>query len=495
MISQLLQIIMNFGNPAILLVGDFMLDCYLYGLVLRVSPEAPVPVLKVNSCEARPGGAGSVAVDLSQLGAQVKCIGVVGDDENADILMNKLTESQIDIGGLLKINNRPTTSKQRIIGSAQQHNQQLIRIDYELTVPLNHKENNFLIQTFKEKLTDCRIVCLQDHDKSVLSDEVCKHIIDCTRKASKQVLVDPASGVNWRKYNGANLIKPNRREISKVVDFHINSMEDAEKATRIVQEKYNIETVLITLDRDGAYLKESDLPGQHYLAKAKEVYDITGAGDMVLATLAICLAEGCSCRNAVKISNIAAGIEIEKIGAAPISKDELINALTNMEKSTTDKICDIKTLESKLILHRKRNEKIVFTNGCFDVVHKGHIELLKFCKLQGKVVIVGLNSDNSVRAIKGPCRPINNQYDRSSILAALETVDYVIVFEELDPINLIKKVKPDVLVKGKDWELNGVVGQDIVESYGGKVLLAPLVEGKSSSSIIEKIRSLNYPPS
>lgn len=492
MFSQLAQIVASLGNQPILLVGDFMLDSYLYGAVLRVSPEAPVPVLKVDSRESRPGGAGSVAVDLSRLGAKVTCLGVVGNDNKADILRGKLTKLQIDVSGLLTVDDRPTTSKQRIIGLSQQHHhQQLIRIDHELAAPLNHKANTLLIQMFKEKLIDCRIVCLQDYNKGVLSAGVCQHIIDFAKKAGKRVLVDPASGADWGKYKGANLIKPNRREVAKAAGFCVHTIADAEEAAHIVQEKYGIETVIITLDRDGAYLKERNRPGQHYLAKPKDVYDITGAGDMVLAVLAVCLAEGCDYGVAVQISNVAAGIEIEKLGAAPVSKDELVNALTNREKSNTDKICDIETLGSKLDLHRKRDEKIVFTNGCFDVVHIGHIELLKFCKLQGEIVLVGLNSDNSVKAIKGPNRPITNQYDRAAVLAALEVVDYVTVFEGPDPINLIKRVKPDVLVKGKDWEYKGIVGRDFVESYGGRILLAPLVEGKSSTGTIEKIKSLD----
>jgi D-beta-D-heptose 7-phosphate kinase/D-beta-D-heptose 1-phosphate adenosyltransferase len=468
-----------------------MLDSYLYGTVSRISPEAPVPILKVDSCERRPGGAGSVAMDLAQLDAKVTCIGVVGNDNSANILKENLNKALIDISGLITVGERTTTSKQRIIGLVQQHQcQQLMRIDNEAAGPLDGKMNTLLIQMFIEKLVNCQIVCLQDYNKGVLPSTVCQYIIDYAKKADKRVLVDPGRGVDWEKYRGASLIKPNRNEAAETVGFYIHTIANAEEAACVIQEKYSIEKVVITLDKDGAYLKEQNQPGQLYPAKTRDVYDITGAGDMAFAVLALCLGAGCDCDIAVRISNIAAGIEVEKLGSVPVNRDEMINKLINPDKLGMHKIRYIETLKPELDMCRQQRKRIVFTNGCFDVLHRGHIEFLKFCKLKGDIVIVGLNSDSSVKAIKGPDRPINNQYDRALVLAALETVDYITVFDEPDPLNLIKKVKPGVLVKSQDWAKKGIVGREFVESHGGQVALAPLVEGKSSTATIEKIKSL-----
>jgi len=274
-----------------------------------------------------------------------------------------------------------------------------------------------------------------------------------------------------------------------VVGFDIKSNEDAARAAEVLVEKFMLEAVVITLDKEGAFLKTEE-KSEIIPTRPRSVYDVTGAGDTVLATLAITLAAGCDYETAVQLANITGGIEVEKFGAATVTIEEIINEIAGKN----DKVCTIDSLIKKLAEHRKQNAVIVFTNGCFDVVHRGHIEFLRFCKLQGDIVIVGLNSDSSVKAIKGADRPINNQYDRAAVLAALETVDYITVFDEPDPLNLIKKVKPDILVKGQDWAQKGIVGREVVESYSGKVVLAPLIEGKSSSATIEKIKSLerNY---
>ncbi|TFG45805.1 MAG: D-glycero-beta-D-manno-heptose 1-phosphate adenylyltransferase, partial [Candidatus Brocadiia bacterium] len=247
--------------------------------------------------------------------------------------------------------------------------------------------------------------------------------------------------------------------------------------------------VVITLDKEGAYLKTDDI-SEHIATSPRNVYDVTGAGDMVLATLAITLASGCDHVTAVQLANITGGIEVGKFGVATVSIEEIINEIISRNKGTGGKLRDIESLLHELAWQRTQKNTIVFTNGCFDVLHRGHTEFLKFCKSQGDILVVGLNSDSSVRGIKGPERPINNEKDRSAVLAALEAVDYVTLFEEPDPLNLIKAVKPNILVKGQDWADKGVVGADVVESYGGRVVLAPLVEGKSSTLVIEKIKTL-----
>lgn len=486
MYEKLLKTVTNLGSPKILLVGDFMLDVYIYGDALRISPEAPVPVLKVTKTEYSCGGAGSVATDLAALGAMPVCLGVIGDDQNGKILREKLLKAGADVSGLYTVPGRPTISKQRLIGLAQhRHRQQLFRIDEESTEPLSDEQCEKILQTYKDKLKLVCIVCLQDYDKGLLGSLLCKQMIQLAAQANKKVLVDPSLAGDYLKYAGATLIAPNRSETSAAVGFDIKTAEDSARAAEELAEKLKLEAVVITLDKEGAYLrteKESEI----IPTRPRSVYDVTGAGDMVLATLAIALAADCDYKTAVQLSNIASGIEVEKFGAATVTIEEIINKLAGK----SDKVHPVDSLVEQLAEYRSQNAAIVFTNGCFDVVHRGHTEFLKFCKLQADILVVGLNSDSSVRTIKGPDRPINNQYDRAAVLAALETVDYVTLFDEPDPLNLIKKVKPDVLVKGQDWAQKGVVGREFVESYGGKVVLAPLVEGKSSTATIEKMRSL-----
>ena len=491
MYEELLKTVTNLGSPNILLVGDFMLDVYTYGDALRISPEAPVPVLKVTKTEHSCGGAGSVATNLAALGAVLSCVGVIGEDRNGEEIKEKLGELGIDISGLLTVGDRPTISKQRLIGLAQhRHRQQLIRIDEESTEPLANELNEALLQAYKERLNKADVVCLQDYNKGLLSQSLCKQMIQLAKKAEKRVLVDPCPAGDYSKYIDATVITPNRQEASTAVGFDIESAETAARAAKELAEKLKLEAVVITLDKEGAYLETNQI-SEIIPARPRSVYDVTGAGDMVLATLAVTLAAGCDYKTAVQLSNITAGIEVEKFGAATVTIPEIINEIIGENRGKSGKVQSIDSLVDQLALLRRQKNSIIFTNGCFDVVHRGHTEFLKFCRLQGDIVVVGLNSDSSVRAIKGPGRPINNQYDRAAVLAALETVDYITVFDEPDPLNLIKKIKPDVLVKGRDWAQKGVIGQKFVESYGGRIVLAPLVEGKSSTETIEKMKALN----
>jgi D-beta-D-heptose 7-phosphate kinase/D-beta-D-heptose 1-phosphate adenosyltransferase len=492
MYKELLKTVTNLGSPNILLVGDFMLDIYTYGDALRISPEAPVPVLKVNVTETeyRCGGAGSVASDLATLGAVPFCLGIIGEDQNGQKIKDELTKVGIDISGLLAITDRPTISKQRLIGLAQhRHRQQLMRIDEETTEPLADEVNEAILQAYKEKLNMADVVCLQDYNKGLLSSSLCRQMLQHAMKAKKKVLVDPCLAVDYSKYTGATVITPNRQEASTAVDFDINNTEDARRAAEKLLCDFQFEAVVITLDKEGAYLKTNE-SSELVPARPRSVYDVTGAGDMVLATLAITVASGHDYKEAVQLSNITSGIEVEKFGAATVTIPEIINEIISEDRGKSGKLQSVESLAYQLTLLRRQNINIVFTNGCFDVVHRGHTEFLRFCKSQGDIVVVGLNSDSSVKDIKGPDRPINNQYDRAAVLAALETVDYIAIFDEPDPLSLIKQIKPHILVKGEDWAQKGVIGQDFVESYGGKVVLAPLVEGKSTTKTIEKMKTL-----
>jgi len=490
MYEKLLKTVTTLGSPRVLVVGDFMLDVYTCGDALRISPEAPVPVLKVTGTDYSCGGAGSVVADLAALGARVVCVGVVGEDANGAKLREMLVDMGTDASGLLAVSDRPTISKQRLIGLAQhRHQQQLFRMDEESTEPLSEEQYGKILEVYEEKVPQVDIVCLQDYNKAVLHVEICRRLIDFGIESGKKILVDPALSCDYAKYAGATVITPNRQETSEVVGFEIKTVEDSSRAAEYLVERLELEAVVITLDKEGAYLKAPEV-SELIPTRPRNVYDVTGAGDTVLATLATTLAAGCDYRTAVELSNIAGGIEVEKFGVATVTIEEIINEIIGQTRGKTGKVRLPDYLLYELNWHRREDRKIVFTNGCFDVVHRGHIEFLKFCKSHGDIVVVGLNSDSSVKSIKGPDRPINNQYDRASVLEALETVDYITVFDEPEPENLIRAVKPDVLVKGQDWAEKGVVGRRFVESYGGRVVLAPLVEGKSSTSIIEKLKSI-----
>jgi D-beta-D-heptose 7-phosphate kinase/D-beta-D-heptose 1-phosphate adenosyltransferase len=490
MYENLLKAITNLGSPKVMIAGDFMLDIYLYGDALRISPEAPVPVLRVHKTEYSCGGAGSVAADLAELGAIPICVGVIGEDQNGRILIKKLKDIGADITGLLTVTDRPTTSKQRLIGLAQhRHQQQLFRMDEESTEPLIEKQHKQILNLYRDRLSQVDIICLQDHDKGLLSKSLCTEMIQSAIKANRKVIVDPSLNSDYSKYTGAFVITPNRQETSVAVGFELQNEKDFARAAQKLLEKLKLNAVVITLDKLGAYLKTKETD-QIILTRPRDVYDVTGAGDMVLSSLAITLAANCDLKTAVELANIAGGIEVEKFGNQTVTIEEIIDEIIGQERANSGKVRTVELLIDELSWHRRRKETVVFTNGCFDVIHTGHIEFLKFCKSQGDIVVVGLNSDSSVKAIKGSERPINNQHDRVTVLAALEMVDYIIIFDEPDPLNLIKKIKPDILVKGRDWAQKGVIGREFVESYEGKVVLAPIVEGKSSSATIDKMKSL-----
>ncbi len=491
MYDKLLKTVTNLGSPQVLLAGDFMLDIYTYGDAVRISPEAPVPVLKVTDSKCSCGGASSVAADLAALGAKAICLGVIGDDQNGLTLKDLMAQPGIDTSGLLTVTDRPTITKQRLIGLAQhRHQQQLFRIDREITEPLSEKQNEKILKLFKDKLSRADIVCLQDYNKGLLSPPICQQMIQLANKAGKKILIDPSPGIDYSKYKDATAITPNRTETSLAVGYEIKTLESYAKASKELVSKLNLEAVVLTLDKEGAYLKTKS-EDELIPTRPRNVYDVTGAGDVVLAALAVSVAAGCDYKTAVHLCNIAGGIEVEKFGVATVTIDEIVNEIISQNRGRRGKILTIDSLLTELDWHRRQKETIVFTNGCFDVLHRGHIEFLKFCRNAGSILVVGLNSDSSVKTIKGQDRPINNQHDRAAVLAAMESVDYITIFDEPDPLNLIQQIKPDVLVKGKDWEKKGVVGSDFVKSYGGKILLAPLVEGKSSTATIEKMKSLS----
>jgi D-beta-D-heptose 7-phosphate kinase/D-beta-D-heptose 1-phosphate adenosyltransferase len=489
MTAELLDIVNRFNKARVVLVGDFMLDRYIFGDAERISPEAPVPVLRVIERRDGVGGAGSVALNVLALGARVFCCGLLGlRDTFGERVEQGLTDAGADIGGLIRVDDRPTITKTRLVGLAEhRHRQQILRVDDEIVRPPTPEDERKVLEAVDAELSRTDVVCLEDYNKGVLSHSICRTIIDNARQLKKPVLVDPSRSPDWEKYAGAKLLTPNRAELEIAVGRRVADDELPTVAADLIQ-RYNVESLLITLGRDGALLVRNDRDPQRFPTVPRAVYDNTGAGDAVLAMAAVAIAAGATLEHATRLANVAGGLEVSKFGCVPITRDEVLNDLRHGAERARGKIRYTAELKPELDARRQRGETVVFTNGCFDVLHPGHVDLLERAKSLGSLLVVGINSDASVkRQDKGDDRPIRNQNDRARMLAALEAVDYVAIFEEDEPTQLIEQVAPDVLVKGGDWA-HYVAGREFVESRGGRVELLELVEGYSTSAELSRIR-------
>lgn len=490
MATRLIEIVESFHKQRVLLVGDLILDRYVYGDAERISPEAPVPVLTKRHHEERVGGTGSVAASLVTLGMKVTCGGVVGLDDEGHRIRAMLDDLEIGTRGVLPVMDRPTTTKTRFVGLAQhRHRQQLLRLDTELREGLTPDDEKRLLEIITRFIPAVDVVCIEDYDKGVVSETLCQQIIQSAKEHKKPVLVDPARLKDYSKYRGAAALTPNRSEFCIAAGLDNDRLPDIRSAAARFADSLGLEALLITLDREGAMLRVRGEEPAHVPTRARSVYDNTGAGDAVLAMLAAAVAAGASWLDAARLSNIAGGLEVEKFGCVPITREEVIADLRLADGDGSGKLRSTEDLVSELALRRQRGDSIVFTNGCFDLLHPGHIRFLARCRELGTVVVVGLNSDASVRSqSKGTDRPICNQRERAEMLAAIQYVDYVVTFDEPTPEEIIRKLGPDVLVKGKDWADKGVVGRQFVESHGGKVVLLDLVEGFSTTNLLERIR-------
>lgn len=490
MYSRLIEILTNINRPNILVIGDLMLDKYVWGEVKRISPEAPIPILSVTSEDTRPGGAGCVIANLCHMGAKVHCAGTIGADAEGRQLLNQFVKLGVETSGIFEDAERPTTVKIRMLGHLQTAGrgiQQLLRVDYEKTHPIPINIEKKIIQYLNERISQLNVVLVSDMNKGLLSEGILKTVVSLGKRHSIPVIVDPKLGEDYTCYTGATAITPNRHETELATGVALTGQESLKTAGKKLVEELGLQCAVITIDKDGVFLYRDDENYSLISTVPKEVSDVTGAGDVVLSVLGLVTASGYSLEDAAAIANVAAGIEVGKIGATPVSISEILKELTDREQPFAHKILDIHELTEHLNQCRMKRQKVVFTNGCFDILHVGHIEYLKFSRRQGDVLVVGLNTDKSVRELKGSNRPVVPEHERARLLAALEDVDYVILFDEQTPDELIKKVKPDVLVKGEDWRDKGVVGSEFVQSYGGKVVLAPLVKGVSTSNILSKI--------
>ena len=488
--NSLAQEVKNLGKPRIIVVGDLILDRYVWGDVERISPEAPIPVLFAKRQEARLGGAGSVIGNLKALGAEALTFGILGSDDAGAQFLSMMKQLRLVTRGIVKEPSRPTTVKTRFIARIQH----ILRVDEEVVSSLSEKVETKILTRLKKELPGSSAVLLSDYNKGLLAPGFCKKIIARAKKENLPVLVDPARIRDYSKYKGAHLITPNREEAALASGLELadeagkSNLTNLEKAAAKFIDELKLTAAAISLHDEGIFLKQKGKKGQVFPTRPRAAYDVTGAGDMVLAVLGAVIAAGFSLEDAVSLANIAGGLEVERIGVVPLTCEEILAELAGASPYETRKVKSRAELTRVLSEHRRRGERIVFTNGCFDVLHAGHIKFLHFARSQGDVLVVGLNSDASVRKIKGARRPIYSQNERAQMLSALADVDYVVIFGEVTPEKLIRAVKPDVLVKGEDWKEKGVVGREFVEAQGGKVILSPLVQGLSTSDIIKRAR-------
>ena len=465
-----------------LVIGDLMLDRYLIGEVERISPEAPVPVVLLKQENERAGGAANVAANLSLLGIRTTMAGIIGDDAEGRALLDMLRELNID-SAIVTSQQRPTVTKTRILGG----HQQMMRLDKESRLAFTESENNALHEQVSQAIAQKPdVIILSDYAKGVLSDALCQAVIAQAKALGIPVLVDP-KGRDYTKYQGATALTPNKKETSEACGIDAMDTDRLLQAAADLRDRLGLAFLAVTRGEEGISLLEQN-ETIHIPAAAKQVFDVSGAGDTVIATLAAGLVHGLSHRQAFELANIAAGIVVGKVGTVPVNREELLAELISQDSvEQADKICELETLLGRVKQWRQQKKRIVFTNGCFDLLHAGHVTCLEAARKTGDKLILGLNTDRSVSALKGPSRPVIHEADRARVLAALEAVDAVILFDEDTPLQLIDAIRPDVIVKGSDYSEDQVVGGKEVKSWGGKVALIDIVPGRSTSNIIEKL--------
>ena len=481
MSDKLIQLVQELGKPKILVVGDYMLDRYVWGSVERISQEAPIPVLKadLNRYEEKPGGAGSVVSSLAALGAQTLAAGIIGDDRQGKRLCALLKHSHARTTGLVVDKARPTTVKTRLIARAQQ----MLRVDEESDIEINAATARRLTAFCVKNVPRVDAVVIQDHAKGTITRGLVAELVRACRKCAVSLIVDPAPQGDYAKYRGATILTPNRAETVHATGIRITDQATAALAGRKLLKALGLKGAVITLDSEGMAVVEKGAKAVVVPANALEVFDVTGAGDVVTAAIAVSLAGGQGLGDAAHVANVAAGIEVGKIGAGTVSKREILERLRGGMESKTKEPADLDTICADL---HSRGRKIVFTNGCFDLLHLGHVRLLEKAKAFGDVLIVAINSDASARRLKGPGRPIIPEDARAGMLAALECVDYVTVYGDDTPIPLLKTVQPDVIVKGGEYGKAGVVGGKLVESMGGRIENVSMVGGFSTTQIAKR---------
>ncbi len=486
--KRLLDALNRLGRPRVLVVGDLMIDRYTWGNIERISQEAPVMVLRVDREDSRMGGAANVAAMLHGLEAEVACAGVVGRDDAASDLMQQFADQQITYEGVVTDVDRPTTVKQRFVGrAAHRHPNQILRVDREDCQPLTDTVQRQLLAYLETAVAQHDVVLVSDYGKGVCTTTLLRSLIQICRKAQVPVLVDPVRGRDHRRYAGATLIKPNRVETELVSGQVIEDSETALRAGRDLCAQLDVDYAVVTLDRDGMVLVDRQGTGNWFPTRPRAVYDITGAGDVVLAMLGICWGSRIQPGEAVALSNVAGGIEVEQAGVCPVYRHQIHGELRMESTQQAPKQMTLNEAAAACRQMQADGQRIVLTNGCFDLLHVGHVTYLQQAASMGDRLVVAVNSDASVRRLKGPSRPVISEDNRAAMLAALEAVDMVIVFDEDTPHTVLETVRPDVLVKGGTYSVDEVVGKEVVEGYGGQVQVLGVVDGVSTSDIVESI--------
>ncbi len=466
----------DFSKSKVLVVGDIMLDRYWHGATSRISPEAPVPVVNVSSVEERAGGAGNVALNIAALGGSVSVQAMVGVDEVAASLNNMLAAEGVDCQ-FIATEKCPTITKLRVVS----RHQQLIRLDFE--DGFAHANHDELIKIYSKALAACEVVVFSDYGKGTL--QAVQELIRLARAADKTVLVDP-KGSDFSRYQHASLITPNQQEFEAVVGPCIDTDEMAAKGQQLLNE-LDLAALLITRSEKGVLLLQRDAAPLALPTRAREVYDVTGAGDTVIAALAASLAAGVDISEATALANIAAGVVVGKLGTATSTVQELQSAMFDHEPLMRG-IVDESELQRLMQSAKASGERVVMTNGCFDILHAGHVAYLSQARDLGDRLIVAVNDDDSVRQLKGADRPVNGLMQRMAVLAGLESVDWVLPFSEDTPARLIEQIVPDILVKGGDYDPDTIVGGDVVRQHGGEVVVMDFIDGCSTTEIINAIR-------
>jgi D-beta-D-heptose 7-phosphate kinase/D-beta-D-heptose 1-phosphate adenosyltransferase len=469
---------------SVLVVGDLMLDEYLYGAINRISPEAPVGILNWSSLRTTLGGAANVAHNLAQLDCKVFLVGLVGQDQQGEQLLQLAQSIGIHTEGVAVDPARPTTVKTRIIS----HGHQVLRIDREVRKGITELQIERLVDYVKQVLPRVDGIILSDYAKGVLEPIYCSRLISLARAQGLPILVDP-KGEDFSKYRGVSLLTPNKKEVKEATRMPVETEAQLKQAVTCLFSQVECDALLITRSEDGMSLYRPQEPEVHIKADVRDVFDVTGAGDTVISMLGRVLFAGHDWATAAQLANIAAGIKVGKLGTAGLTSEEVIRWLQQKENQSRGKLVGLGHLKQLVSHAQSQGRTVVFTNGCFELLHTGHVQLLQNAKALGHILVVAINDDSSVREIKGDMRPLITAADRARIIGALQSVDYVTIFSDLTPLRLIKELQPDVLVKGGDYKLHEVVGWQEVEEYGGRVQLIPVIEGQSTSNILRSIEA------
>lgn len=483
--TPLSALLNGFHAARVLVLGDLMLDRFVYGSVERISPEAPIPVVNVERFTDMPGGAANVARNIAALGARAILLGVVGDDPWAEDLRAQLALSPTIEPHLITDASRPTSVKTRYVADGQQ----VMRADRESRVPLSAAVERLVLEAYSASLSSAEVIVLSDYAKGVLTDAVIRAAIDRARSAGKIVIVDPKAK-NFTRYRGATILTPNRLELQQACGQDCVAEQDVVDGANRILERQICDVMVVTRGKDGMSVIGKDESAVHLPTAARQVFDVSGAGDTVVAAISLGLAAGGKIVEAATLANVAAGLVVGKRGTATVTTGEIIATLAPFDGHADPQ--KIFALENVLMLARSWHEqglKIAFANGCFDLLHPGHISLLEQARRSADRLIVGLNADLSIRRLKGPNRPVQSEVARATVLAAVKSVDAVVIFAEDTPIRLIEALQPDVLVKGADYTLETVVGADLVMKRGGKVLLAELLTGHSTTDTVKRVAS------